>query len=366
MKSGIIKNSNSEPLYRWVFRKKDKLDEIVFFFISLTNANNARYEPLFEFTDNVRIVYFKGLRLKYTDRITLYLFRKFMIFFRHQINKYQVLHLFSLSTTFKNRIQVQHIDDPLYSKSEVSALKLWQDATINNNGIPVLICTNQYSFNWYSNILIKTKVKIIEQGFYESIKLDSDNPKKIFTCVYSSPYIHYGDDLHGMHSTWGAHILIDQIIPKLFEADPDIQIWLIGKLGRNALKKLSKYSNWHSFGRVGLFQNQEIISKCNVGIYPRLIDHKRSILKIFSYLGGGLPVVTFDLIDTSIVKEYELGPVVSNVEDFVTSILELKHSPDLVKLYKDNIEKLNSKFTWRELSRKMQLELGTLKKQQSF
>jgi len=363
MQSGIWENPNSEPLYRWIFRKKDELNEVVFFFISLTNANNARHEPLFEFTTNVRIVYFNGLRLKYTDRIMLYVYKKFMKILRYQIKKYEVLHLFSLSKLFFNKIQVLHIDDPLYSNSEFSALKLWQDATIKNNRTPVLMCTNQYSFKWYSNKLSKTKVVIIEQGFYESIKPNPYILKKRFTCVYSSPYIHYGDDLHGNHTTWGANVLIDQIIPKLFSEDPDIEVHLIGELGRDARKKLSKYSNWYSYGRVGLHQNQDIISNCSIGIYPRVIDHKRSILKIFSYLGGGLPVVTFDLIDTSIVKEYELGPVVSNVEDFVNSIIKLKNSPDLMKFYRKKIEELNPNFTWKELSRKMELELARFKNQ---
>jgi hypothetical protein len=64
------------------------------------------------------------------------------------------------------------------------------------------------------------------------------------------------------------------------------------------------------------------------------------------------------LIDTNIVKEFDLGPVVSSVEDFVENIIKLKNSPDLMKFYRKNIQQLNSRFTWKELSKKMELELA--------
>jgi hypothetical protein len=227
MQFEILNNSNSEPIWRWIFRKQDDLNQIVFIFLSLTNANNARYGPLFEFTSNVRIVYFKGLRCKYTDRVMLYVFKKFINILRIRINRYEVIHLLSLSKVFYNKIQVFHNDDPLYTNDELSELKLWQDANLENNRTPILICTNEYSFKWYSDVLLKVKIVIIEQGFYESMKPNSYIIADRFSCVYSSPYIHYGEDLHGNHTTWGANVLIDQIIPKLFKADPEIEVRLI-------------------------------------------------------------------------------------------------------------------------------------------
>ena len=361
MQSGILRNSNSESIYRWIFRKKDDLDEIVFFFISRTNANNARYEPLFEFSDNIRIVYFKGFPLKYTDLITLFVYRSFIPKLQHLVKKYKVLHLLSLTKFSFSGIQVLHIDDPLYSVSEGNNLKTWQDSILDKNGIPVLICTNEFSSKWFYQKLTDTRIIIIEQGFYEQTKSKEIIQKEEFVCVYSSPYIHYGSDLHGNHSAWGSNVLIDQVIPKLYEKDPRIKVCLIGELGGNARKALTNYSNWYSCDRVDLLENHEIISNCDVGIYPRTIDHKRSVLKIYTYLGGGIPVVTFDLIDTSVIKQYNLGPVVSNVEDFVASLVELKNSPKLMMFYKNNIEKISYKFLWKNLSIKMKSELLMLK-----
>ncbi len=360
--SCITMNKNSESLLRWIFRRTDSLECIGFFFISVSNANNARYGPLFEPTQNVRLVYLRGLNLKYSDRILLYIFRKIPILFRKKIKKYKLLHLFSLSKWPATEIQVLHVDDPEYSTIETDNLIKWEKNLIGNFAIPILICTNEFSYTWYRTILKKTKIMIIEQGFptlkvKQTIKnIDS------FTCVYSSPYIHYRGDKHGLHSTWGADILIDEIIPKLFNIDPSIKVLLIGELGKCAKKALSEYKNWNSVGRVSFDKNQTYLSGCDLGLYPRLFDHKRSILKIMSYLGAGLPVVTFDLVDTNIIKKYDLGPVVNNVEEFTLSIVKLKNTPELIDQYKRKVNEINSNYTWESLSKKMEAKIEILKK----
>jgi hypothetical protein len=132
-------------------------------------------------------------------------------------------------------------------------------------------------------------------------------------------------------------VLIDEIIPGLFIQDPSIEIYLIGKLGRHAKKVLRKYPNVVKFGRVDFMQNIQILAMCDIGIYPRKIDHKRSVLKIFTYLGAKLPIVTFDLIDTEIVKCQKLGLVSSTSSQFIENILMLKRSPKMLKDFRDEI-----------------------------
>lgn len=358
--TNITSNKNSESLFRWLIRRSDPLESICFFYISVSNANNARYAPLFEHTKNIRIVYFKGLSLKYSDRILLVFFRKIPVMFRKKIERYESLHIFSLLNWPITKTQILHVDDPLYSVDERKAIARWERNLIANFAIPILICTNQYTYNWYKTYLSRTKVMIIEQGFS---KIKVEEPKKrshAFTCVFSSPYIHYFGDKHGSHSTWGAKVLIDEVIPKLYDLDPSIRVELIGELGEKAREALDNYSNWISFGRVDPIQNQVLISHCDLGLYPRMFDHKRSILKIMSYLGAGVPIVTFDLIDTKIVKDYDLGPVVSNINDFVLSIIKLKNHPDLLNYYKKNVMKINTFYTWENLSEKMEKEISLL------
>jgi glycosyltransferase involved in cell wall biosynthesis len=172
--------------------------------------------------------------------------------------------------------------------------------------------------------------------------------------VYTSPYIHYGNDKHAKHSTWGAELLIDQLIPRLNFLDPEVEIHLVGEIGKHARKELAKLMNIHVYGRVNFKKNITILSSCHIGIYPRTFDHKRSILKIFSYIGAGLPIVTFDLIDTEVVKLNSLGFAVGTVDEFITRILELKNSSDLMQKYKENISVFRINFTWSILAAKME------------
>ncbi len=354
----IIGNGNSESLLQWLFRKSDPLENICFFYISVFNANNARYAPLFEHSQCIRMVYLKGLPIKFTDKIMLFLFRKIPIVFSRKITRYKVLHIFGLLNWPITSHQVLHLDDPLYTIDEVKDVIKWERALIAKNSTPILICTNQYTSNWFKAHLANTKVLIIEQGFSELKVKAEDKKSKVFTCVYSSPYIHYSGDKHGSHSTWGAKILIDEIIPQLYRLDSSIRVVLIGELGQNASRALSNYSNWISFGRVDPFQNQVLISSCDIGLYPRMYDHKRSILKVMSYLGAGLPIVTFDLIDTKIVKDHDLGPVVSTVNEFVLSVIKLKKSPKLMNFYREKVNSMNSQYTWEKLAQKMEKKIA--------
>jgi glycosyltransferase involved in cell wall biosynthesis len=104
---------------------------------------------------------------------------------------------------------------------------------------------------------------------------------------------------------------------------------------------------------VNFKENSEILSKCTIGIYPRTFDHKRSILKIFSYIGAGLPVVTFDLEDTRVIKDYNLGLSVNSIDDFIRAIVQLKEQPKILKNLERNIDKFRPPYTWQNLSKKM-------------
>jgi hypothetical protein len=102
-------------------------------------------------------------------------------------------------------------------------------------------------------------------------------------------------------------------------------------------------------------QNIQILAMCDIGIYPRKIDHKRSVLKIFTYLGAKLPIVTFDLIDTEIVKCQKLGLVSSTSSQFIENILMLKRSPKMLKDFRDEITLSREVYSWKSLAQKMEL-----------
>jgi glycosyltransferase involved in cell wall biosynthesis len=294
-----------------------------------------------------------GLSLKYADRILLQLFKLLLVGAKKKISKYQTVHLFETKLKFSSKKQVLHIDDPEYTQIRIDELIKWENSCISKSNVPIIICTNSYTYKWLATNLKSTKIFIVEQG-YHSIVLNNDKRQNNFSCVYTSPYIHYGKDKHAKHSTWGSEILIDEIIPRLNLLDPEIHIHLVGQLGSDASQELKKFRNVYIHGRVNFQKNIEILSSCSVGIYPRNYDHKRSVLKIFSYIGAGLPIVTFDLIDTEVVKANSLGFAVDNTDEFITSILDLKNSPELMLKYEERIKKFRIDFTWSVLAGKME------------
>ena len=350
----VNSNKNSENFFKWIFRRHDKLNSIVFMFISQINANNARYYPLFQNTQEVRIVYFLGLPIKYSDRVLLKTFRILQLILKLKIAQYQKIHFFNTDMNFNNEIQILHMDDPDYSGESVQKIKVWEKYNLSKNRLSKIVCTNAFTKNWLKINTEFSDIVVIEQGFNHLVPLTQPIARTTFICVYSSPYICYGNDKDSNHTTYGAKILFDEIIPSLFKQDPSILVYLVGKLGKDAKKAAIKYPNLILFGRVSADQNLEILSNCDVGIYPRKFDHKRSVLKIFTYIGAGLPIVTFDLIDTEIVKRKKLGFSVSNSKQFVEKIIELKNTPDLLKVFQVNIKSQQEVYSWGYLAKKME------------
>jgi hypothetical protein len=163
----ILKNSNAEPLIKWIFRKEDKLDSLVFFFISKSNAMNARYLPLFDSTKSIRIVYFKGVGLRYSDRIIIFLYVNIIKLFKRKVNSYKIIHLFNPLFKVKNQVQILHLDDPEYSDSEIENIRLWEKYVNNIQAKSAVICTNTFTQKWLSKNLIYSDIIIIEQGFHK-------------------------------------------------------------------------------------------------------------------------------------------------------------------------------------------------------
>ena len=247
-----------------------------------------------------------------------------------------------------------HIDDPTYGVEEINKILDWERHLNIESKHSSVICTNSTTYSWLQDQLKYSLIYIIEQGFH---RLNSIKPIEIknFSCVYSSPYIHFGTDKLANHSTYGANLLIEKIIPELAKIDPNIEVHLVGELGENAKKFLKSFSNVKIYGRVEFEKNIEILSSCSIGIYPRTFDHKRSMLKIFTYIGAGLPIVTFDLIDTKVVKEQSLGFSVKNSDEFVKKIVDLKNSNRLLSNFKKNVNDFGLQYSWDMLAKKMEI-----------
>ena len=357
-----FKNPNSESIVKWLFRKRDNLDQVVFYFLSQTNATSPRYFPLFDASTKIRIIYLNGLIIPYTDVFMLKLYRLIFDLLKFKFEKYTLIHLLGGHPVLNIKKQVLHVDDPTYSEKEMSYLLNWENILIANNLSPIIIATNVYTQEWLSSYLTSTNIIVIEQGYdspgdlTKSLRFENME----FSCVYSSPYIHIGSDKHANHDTWGAELLINSIIPKINSRISEISIHLIGEIGKAASKELKKHKNIIYHGRVNFAENMAILESCSIGIYPRNKDFKRSMSKIFSYIGAGLPVVTYDLVDTEVIKAKSLGYSVTSEDEFIEKILYLKNNPDVLKRISRRVNKVKINYTWQILCKKMENYLEKL------
>ena len=345
-------NSNAVSFTVWVRMSSDPLNSVAFTFISRRNSTSARYFPLLSHTKKTRIVAIYGSKLAKTDRISLLIFRLLKIAFKRRCKRYAWYHETSPQDRLFSTNEILHLDDPTYSDKELSRLRMWEKGLKDKNLKAQIICTNSYTKDWLEKELHYAQVLIIEQGFSRS-ELEL-NKFKDFTCVYSSPYIHYTGDAHGEHTTWGCVTLFDEIIGPLNSTAPDIKFHLIGELGKEAKVKLSSFSNTYSHGLVSQSTNQEIIERCHVGIYPRTFDHRRSMKKIFDYIGAGIPIVTFDLIDSEIVKKRDLGLVVNSSTEFVEAVIALYKDKSLYNQIAKNTLNERGNFFWSVLAEKLE------------
>lgn len=354
-----MKNSNEISFFRWWLLKNDYLHEITFFFISKRNASNKRFYPLYKEYNGVRIVYLSGLNIKYFDSISLKIFKIFIYISKQKIQRYKTLHSFNPQEKFKVEKIVLHIDDPEYSDSERIKLENWESHYTKIGSQLLLICTNSLSKKYYERLFQSTAVYIVEQGFHEINQVENPRSLNNFICAYSSAYIHYNKDKHAQHSTWGASVLIDEIIPGVYKANKNIDFIIIGNIGENARKALKRYRNVYLSGQVDSEKNIKLLSKCSIGLYTRKFDHNRSVLKIFTYIGAGLPIVTFDLNDTEIVKSQDIGYSVKTSEEFVEKILFLQSTPQQLNIFRERVIQIRSKYTWKNLAIKLEKIVNT-------
>jgi len=333
----------------------DICQQIVFYFLSKRNATSQRYFPLFEATKQVRIVYLNGLSLKYTDFFMLKIFWLLVFLFRKKSRNYKVVHTFTTKIIFNSKVQVLHIDDPFYSEREVASITNWEARVKKQGNCTFIVCTNLTMIEWFRQQGSRSKFLVVEQGFSipTRVKLEKHYGRR-FKLVYTSQYIHFGTDKYSNHSTWGANLLVDFVIPALNKLAPDLEIHLIGELGNHAKQTLKKFKNVITHGVLSGQDNISVIQDCDLGIYPRQVDHKRSILKIYSYIGAGIPIVGFDLIDTKIVKDYSLGVLVKSKEELISQIIELSKDHQKYSSYKRNVCNIRHLFTWNVLADKLE------------
>jgi len=341
---------NVIPWWRWIFSKSPEYSALTFFFLSRKNSTSPRFFPLFSEMNSVQIVLVRGTRWGKLDYFQLKGINLFEKITRRKQSSYNWLLTSKYMTGSKFGLNVAlNMDDPLYTESEIENIIAWEKNIINDSRRSVIIVTSETTKSYLNESGIKSPIFIIEQGYtHNSLVFPEKN--KTFSVVYSSPYIDSKNDKHGNHPTWGADLFIKEIIPKIIKADGSIEIHLVGRVGKEAGRYLSEYSQVKLHGLVTFSENNEILKKTHVGLYPRKFDNNRRVQKIYEYIGANLPIVTFDLEDTKPVVELEVGISVNNVDEFVNAVIKLKNDHKFYTHFYDNILKVKNNYSWQTLA----------------
>lgn len=336
--SNAVFSNNSMSWQKWLKLNNDHLPAIAFCFVSKKNFLGGRFIPLFNEMQKLRIVVFRGTMFGKFDLIILKLMRLFVkLTYRKQKNYKWVMTLGS-NSIHSSINQILNIDDPQYNDSELKNILEWEKKLHIAGAKSMLVTTNLFTKKYFQRSNVSSPIHIIEQG-HTSIRRRALTKNLNFSCAYSSPYIDIPGDKHGNHPTWGSELFVNEIIPKLIARDSEIEIHVVGRVGKRAFEHLRNFSQVKLYGPKNNIDNFEIISKCHVGLYPRLFDNYRRILKVYEYLGAGIPVVTFELEDTRMVSEKNIGVSVKTVTEFIGSVIELKYNK---KLYNELISNVNN------------------------
>jgi hypothetical protein len=199
---------------------------------------------------------------------------------------------------------------------------------LNCNFRNVIIITSEFTKSYFVKNGVRSKIFVIPQGYSKS---STSLPQKFgnFSIVYASPYIYSKNDAKfSINSHWSVDLFVSRIIPRMVELDPNIDIYLIGRTGSVTRSFLKKFSNGKLMGLLPINQTSQLLAKCHIGLYPRTYDSNRQSQKITEYIGAGLTIVTFNLIDSNLVQELNRGISVDvgAVDKFVESIINFKKS----------------------------------------
>jgi len=349
-------NPNVESWFKFIFRSDDSLTAVSLYFLSRRYSTSPRFFPLYNETRRIRIVLFKGSRFPGVDRVILKLLPFYIRVFSRKFTKYKWTFLFSTSwSRYLNSGQILNVDDPEFTEQELKALLTWEQECQQRGIQTIVATTTHYIKDYFLRHGSQSLYSVIPQGHsQQSIDLSGSkdatlNPK--ISLVYASPYIHSKGDLHGEHLLWGSSLLLEEIWAPIAASNRFV-LHLIGEVGPNAMKSLEKV-NTVIHGLVSIEECANILKNCDIGLYPRVKDNFRQVQKISEYIGAGLAIVTFDLMDTSLVKELNIGISVKTVHEFKSALIELERDRTKLSLYKKRSREASQELSWRTLGKRL-------------
>lgn len=347
-------NPNVESWFRWIFRSSDDLNAVGIYFLSKRYSTSPRHFPLYNYSKNVRIILFNGSVFPGLDRIILKFIDLFLKLTAKKFRIYKYNFIFSPKLSLKKfSNEILNFDDPEYTFDEIKNIISWETCININGYTSKIVCTTNYTRQYLLNNGSKSDIRIIPQGHSSKMteyKRYKDRPEtNLIRLVYASPYIDVEGDLHSNHVNWNASELIKNIWPKL-NMHKNFQLNLIGKVGANA-RKLLEDTNVVLHGLVSIEDCSEILSKCDLALYPRTYDNRRQAQKVIEYIGAGLPIIGYKTVDCEIVLQEEVGILVTSRDQFVDEVLNLKDNPEVLERFKNNCMALSKNLSWINLAK---------------
>jgi glycosyltransferase involved in cell wall biosynthesis len=144
-----------------------------------------------------------------------------------------------------------------------------------------------------------------------------------------------------------------QVIQDVWKANPDIELWLIGKPSRLARHACRHDSRIRLLGYV---PHEEILahySLFDIALYPRLVDVEgRHSIKLVEFMACGLPIVSTNVSESFRVRDANAGLVCNSQEAFIGAILRLVGDPSLRAQLGENGRRYARRFDWDRLAQR--------------
>ena len=353
--SNKFDNVNVKPWYIWLFLSKSTNEAVVIYFLSRRYGTSPRFFPLFNNCRKTDIILFRGSRFPGLDRIYLKLLPHFIKLFQKKLASYK--NFIALNSDTKLVVpanMILNLDDPNYSANELSSIKDWEFAIRNQGKISSIVCTTNHMRDWLHSNGVTSNIYVIPQGHSN---LESPNIPRSYTSecnlnfVYISPTIDIKGDPHEGHNMWDASTLLLDIWPRVNATNA--RLHLIGRLGRNASQCLSD-KRIISYGLTSIDECSKLLPNFDIALYPRMHDNSWLPQKLVEYIGAGLPILAFDLIDTKIVNELNVGFLVKNSEEFAQTMNKISSGLVAVDELRTNAVRVAPDYSWSSLAVKFE------------
>lgn len=337
-------NPNAESIFKWVFRKSDTLKIVNFYFLSRRYFSNNRHFHILENSTRIRIVVLRSLNIPFFDRFVLRIYpvifkiwhKKFLNYEFYFGNDFKLVEKLDINCTID-------LDDIEYTKVESRVIGKWERAKKLQSRYSKIVVTTDHAKNYLINKKFQSDIRVIPQCFANtflptnSVEVDD---QKIKFC-YISPLISSTGDRKSGHKNWDVTHFIEKICPVIME-NPTFELHLIGRVSKNTKRKLDS-KNIYFYGTRNIAQAKLIMSGCHIGLYPRIHDNFRQSQKIAEYIGVGIPIISYRLVDTDLVSKYSLGWLADSLEDFLNLLFTID-----IKSF-EYLEKRKNILKWQHL-----------------